>query len=194
MRIKSLTIALLGLILIQSCISVRPIYPTEELNSNQPKMDSIISIINLPVSVNLASIEKELNIKYPKAMRVYSGSKKTGKNSRISHCKIDVRDRIKITTNSGKIKAFIPLVVDIRYEWWKWILGFKYSDNIRFKKMEMNVSIEVTPKFDKNWNFKPTVRSKVRLNKNKGFLSFSNQHEAYGNEWKNIKRYPESHI
>lgn len=168
-----------------SCVAVKPTTPESDYNTEIPQIDSLISKINLPIKIDVQKIEKELNKMYPVGKRIYEvGHTNGGSNSRISHIRIDVRKKISVTTNNGFLEFQIPLVTDIRYEWWKWVLGIKYSDYIRLKTLETNLTVKIRPKFDKDWSFNPDVKSKVRLNSNQGFLSFLINMKLWGEDGK----------
>lgn len=171
--------------LICSCVAIKPTTPETDYNTQVPQIDSLISKINLSAEINVNRIEAELNSIYPVGKRIYQvGHTNQQGNSRISHIRIDIREKISVNTNNGFLEFKIPLVTDIRYEWWWWVLGFKYSDYIRLKALETNLTVKVRPKFDKDWSFNPDVKSKVRLNSNQGFLSFLLNLKLWGEDGK----------
>jgi hypothetical protein len=168
-----------------SCTAIKPTMPNADYDTEIPQIDSLVSKINLPIKIDVKKIEQGLNKLYPVGKRIYEiGHTEEEDNSRISHIRVDVRKKISVTTNNGFLEFQIPLVTDIRYEWWWWVIGFKYSDYIRLKALETNVTIKVRPKFDKDWSFNPDVISKVRLNSDQGFLSFLLNFKLWGEDGK----------
>jgi hypothetical protein len=131
--------------------------PSEIITQNQS--EKILSNLNLPISINLKNIEKEINTQFQKTLYDDQSFDNNSKDNLI--IKIDKRNQIVITTLNNQLQINAPLSVSLKYRFEKTFLGVDLS---HIQDANFNVVITTLSKIEisKDWKLKITTEPSLK--------------------------------
>jgi len=148
--IKLVSIALIALNL-SSCktTQLQVQKPTETINKTTA--EKVFSTVNLPISINLKNVEKEVNTQFKTTLYDDQSFENNNKDNLI--LRIDKRSNILVNTVDNKIQIKAPLFIKLKYKIGKEVMGVDLS-HIQDANFNINVTAISKVEITKDWKIK----------------------------------------